>query len=502
VIEQIKQWVVVMFENRSFDSLLGHLPHIVADDGIRGREVELPYPGGCVTVHPSANFTDPIPDPGEGYPNVNVQLYGSYVPASNAGRAAYPIFPEFMAAPFNAAPAGTVPTMDGFALDYFHNSRWQTGRTLTDQEMQSVGGVFTPQTAPVINSLAREYAVFTHWHCDVPSCTFPNRTFFHAGTSIGRVDNDITWDYAWNNDVPNLFDRCAEHEVPWRCYFDPSQVVPLTAINLAGGRHLELWREHASHMSQFFADCAQGTLPRYAWVEPTMMFGELNDYHPPSDVRAAEALLARIYDAVRASPQWESTALIVMFDEHGGCYDHVPPPAAIPPDSERGVEQFGFDRLGIRVPMIVVSAYTERGTVLSDVHSNTSMTRTLREQLQLGPALTDREAAASTIEAAFNLSNPRKDTDRLDILPYTSGMANPGAQQPITGDVPDTQLMVAKRKQQAAAFVSDLGEATLRNAARMLELGPHGLPVDAHHAKSWLADRFVRGGRLQLPGAD
>ena len=95
-IEKIKHWVVVMFENRSFDNLLGHLPHIDAEDGIRDREITLPYPGGVVTVHPSTNFTDPIPDPGEGYPNVNAQIYGRYEPATNAGKSAYPIFPDFM----------------------------------------------------------------------------------------------------------------------------------------------------------------------------------------------------------------------------------------------------------------------------------------------------------------------------------------------------------------------------------------------------------------------
>ena len=114
---------------------------------------------------------------------------------------------------------------------------WQAERKLTDAEMQSIGAVFTPETLPVLNSLAQEYAVFTNWHCEVPSCTFPNRTFYHAGTSAGRVDNDLTYNYAWDNDLPNLFDLFTEKKVPWKCYFPQDQVVPLTAINLAGARH-------------------------------------------------------------------------------------------------------------------------------------------------------------------------------------------------------------------------------------------------------------------------
>jgi phospholipase C len=498
-IEKIKHWVVVMFENRSFDNLLGHLPHIDAEDGIRDREITLPYPGGVVTVHPSTNFTDPIPDPGEGYPNVNAQIYGRYEPASNAGKAAYPIFPDFMEAPFNAAPAGTVPTMDGFALDYYYNSLWQAERKLTDAEMQSIGAVFTPETLPVLNGLAQEYAVFTNWHCEVPSCTFPNRTFYHAGTSTGRVDNDLTYNYAWDNDLPNLFDLFTEKQVPWKCYFPKDQVVPLTAINLAGARHLDLWRDHTAYMPEFYDDCANGTLPAYSWVEPSMMTGDLDDYHPPTDVRAAEALLAKLYNAVRTSPAWEDTALVIMWDEHGGTYDHVVPPAAIPPDDIEGEEGFKFDRYGIRVPFIVVSAHTKQGTVIRDLHSNTSLTRTLRELFDLGPQLSRREGAAKTIEAAFNRSQPRKDMHELHPLPYTPGVANPGAQQPVAGDLPDAKLLVDKHKQKINERVSELGEISLRNAARFLNVDPEDVPDKASSARKWLGDRFVKEGKFYLP---
>ena len=184
-------------------------------------------------MHPATNFTDPIPDPGEEYVDVNVQLYGAYRPETNAHKAAYTVFPNFMDPPYNAPVAGQQPTMDGFALNYYYTALWQLERELSDAEMQSVGGVFTPKTAPIINTLAEQYAVFTHWHCDVPSCTFPNRSFYHAGTSAGRVQNNVTYDYAWDNDLPNLFDLLTEHGHSWKCYFDEGQVVPVTAINLA-----------------------------------------------------------------------------------------------------------------------------------------------------------------------------------------------------------------------------------------------------------------------------
>lgn len=395
----IRRWVVVMFENRSFDALLGHLPHIPLEDGLIGREVALAYPGGTLRIHPARNFTDPIPDPGEGYPNMNVQLFGRFDPPSNAGRAAFPIFPDFMSPPFNAPAPGQQPSMDGFALDYFHNARWQLGRDLSDAEMQSLGGVFTPETAPVINALARNFAVFTN----------------------GRIDNEITYDYSWDNDLPNIFTRLQEAGRSFTCYFPESQVVPLTAINLAGLRHLALWRSHSAYLTQFYADCRGGTLPDFSWVEPKMMFGETEDYHPPTDTRAAERFLGSVYEAVRASPQWEETALVILFDESSGCYDHVPPPAAV----------------------------------------------------------------------------PRRDRVEVVPLPFAFGVAMPDARQAVQGDLPNARMLEDRYAEAAGGHLSEIGEATCRNAARLL--GLDAVPRGGAEVAGWLARHFRPDGELQFP---
>jgi phospholipase C len=491
-IERIEQWVVVMFENRSFDSLLGHLPHIDAADGLRGREISLPYPGGSVPVTPDATFNDPLPDPGEGYANVNVQLFGSYIPASNAGRAAYPLFPDFMEPPYNLPPEPGVPTMDGFAVDFHANFAWEKGREPSAEEMLTIGRVFTPETAPVINSLAREYAVFTHWFCEAPTCTFPNRSFYHCASSMGKIDNESIVNYAWDQRLPNLFDLLTDRDVPWHVYFDRSQIVADCAINLGGLHHIEQWHSHTAAREQFFADAAAGTLPPYTWFEPNMMFGELDDYHPPTDIRAAEQLLAQVYEAVRSSPQWESTALLVLFDEHGGCYDHVPPPAAPVPDDFAGEQGFGFDRFGVRVPAIVVSPYTERETVVSDLFHTTSVLRTLRERLDLGPALTRRDAAAPSLEVAFNRSEPRADRPPIAASPYTPVEPTEAEKKAAFGDAPDLGLLIAKDKE----HVSQIGAATLRNAARRFEADLEDLPVTASDARRWLSAHVEKDPRL------
>jgi phospholipase C len=485
--ERIEQWVVVMFENRSFDSLLGHLPHIDAADSLREREIVLPYPGGEVRVTPDARPHDPLPDPGEGFGNVNTQLFGAYEPPSNLGRAAYPLFPDFMEAPFNAPAEPRVPTMDGFALDFYGNFRWEKEREPSAEEMATIGRVFTPRTAPVINTLAQEYAVFTRWFCEVPTCTFPNRSFFHGATSLGKLDNEAIVNYAWDQEMPNLFELFAERGLPWHVYYDHSQKVADCAINVAGLRHIKMWKEHALDREQFFADAAAGALPAYSWVEPNLMFGELDDYHPPTDIRAGELLLARIYEAVRNSPQWESTALVVLFDEHGGCFDHVPPPAAPIPDDSPGEQGFAFDRFGVRVPAIVVSPYTERGTVISDTFHTTSVLRTLRERFDLGPALTNRDAAAPLLDVAFNRSEPRQDAPAIEPLPFVEPPPLTEEQkQEAFGDAPDAGLLLAKRREAAKEHVSQIGEATLRNVARLAERDLDDLPSTASAAREWL----------------
>ena len=143
MIEKIDHWIVVMFENRSFDNLLGYLPHLPSSAGIREQHIELPYPEGSVTVGPATDLRAPIPDPGEAYGSINVQVYGRYDPPSNADRQPYSMMPDYFEAPYNAPKPGEIPTMDGAALDFYNVYRWEKERVPTREEMQSIGGVFT-----------------------------------------------------------------------------------------------------------------------------------------------------------------------------------------------------------------------------------------------------------------------------------------------------------------------------------------------------------------------
>ena len=434
--------VVVMFENRSFDNLLGYLytddgvpvPPGQHFEGVAGRPLSnRTREGDEVAVHPYSGPTDvvmrsPDPDPGEEYPFVNTQLFGTVDPASNASHEVRTLEP-----PYNAPREGTEPDMSGFLADYIDKFRGEHGRDPQPEEYRQIMGSFTPEMLPVFSTLAREFAVYDHWHCAVPSQTFPNRSFFHAGTSHGFVTNAFNpgigkWLSPLLNTGTTIFNRLEEAGIPWRIYYDERQLVSLTGMLHAP--HLEkYWKSNFRTMTTFYEDVASGTLPAYSFIEPRLTFDH-NDMHPPvgpltrtdvdgtviegggiSDVRAGEALLHRIYTAIRqsATPKGSNalnTTLMVTFDEHGGTYDHVPPPAApappLPGETEMG---FGFDRLGVRVPTLVISAYTSSRVINERMHHG-SLISTLTHRFGL-KHLTARDEHAPTIQNAHTLTTPR-----------------------------------------------------------------------------------------------
>jgi phospholipase C len=173
-----------------------------------------------------------------------------------------------------------------------------------------------------------------------------------------------------------------------------------------------LLRDHFHFYEQFQADAKSGTLPAYSFIEPRY-FSDLalpNDQHPPHIVTLGEQLIADVYNQLRNGPGWTKTLLIRTYDEHGGCYDHVPPPGAIPPESPIDGQAFRFDRYGVRVPAVIVSPFVQQGTVLRPPASvpfdHTSILATLRKRFSLGSPLTARDASAPDISGALTLPNP------------------------------------------------------------------------------------------------
>ena len=185
---------------------------------------------------------------------------------------------------------------------------------------------FTPEQLPVISQLARSFGVSDRWHASAPNQTWPNRFFMHTGTAGGYVNNSPThFPYL----MPTIFNRLSKRQRSWRIYFHD---VPLTAGLSA------ILSELPDHLypfeGAFMSDAMAGRLPNYSFIEPRYFASRIlhrmpNDQHPPHNVAYGERLIARCYDALRNGPGWPQTLFIVIYDEHGGLYDHVPPPSAV-----------------------------------------------------------------------------------------------------------------------------------------------------------------------------
>lgn len=427
----IQHVVVLMLENRSFDCMLGRL--YPQDPDYRGLTLNESNTYGMtygVWNDPNTPVaaTIPNPDPGEAFSDINTQLFGI------AGR----------------TPAGK-PDMSGFALNY--------GSLQTPSSYRDPGAVmhyFSPEQLPVLSTLARQFGVCDYWHASAPCQTWPNRFFAHTGTAGGYVDNHT---FPVPFEAPSLFRRMEDCGKSWRVYFhDMPQSILLR----------DVWDScllRYRFFSQFLADAHTGSLPAYSFIEPqyfTDLFSSRipNDEHPPHNVLYGEQLIAQVYNAVRSSPCWKQTLLIITYDEHGGCYDHIGPPSATPPDGDiNNADQFDFSAYGVRVPAVIVSPWVAPGSKIRPTRpdadppfDHTSIIRTVRETFALGAALSARDAVAPSLMPALSLAAPNND-----------GPASLTAQP----DDPDKQL------------VWDLGAAAPNDMQASLAAAAATLPASA-----------------------
>jgi phospholipase C len=274
---------------------------------------------------------------------------------------------------------------------------------------------FTPQQVPVISALARAFGVCDQWYASAPCQTWPNRFFVHTATAAGHVENSK---FHIPFTSPSIFRRLEDREKSWRVYFHD---VP-HSITLG-----DIWNVapfHFRFFSQFLADAHVGELPNYSFIEPRYLtdlsLAIPNDEHPPHNIVYGEQLVASVYNAIRGSPNWKNTLLIVTYDEHGGCFDHMPPPAAVPPDTAQP-DGFAFDAYGVRVPAVIISPYIPPGSIVRAAPTglphqgppypfdHTSIIATLRKLFDLGGPLTARDAVAPDLLGSLSLDDPTND---------------------------------------------------------------------------------------------
>jgi phospholipase C len=382
--DPIKHVVVVMLENRSFDQMLGALQ----------------------AVHPDLDGAET-----NGPPRANADVDGQLIEQRPVAD------PRMQGDPKHELPNALNQLNDGngnFVRDFA-----QAYPDSEKSERRQIMAYFPVDALPGLHTLARQFKVCDRWFSSLPGPTWPNRLFVHSGTSIGHAQSpqglhDLA-KHRYNQDT--LYDRLNERNISWRIYFgDFPQSMLLE----------HQWRpENAKHyrpMEQFYRDAAgeHYKFPAYTFIEPRYFAPHQDDDHPPHDVYGAQRLLADVYNALRGNRElWESILLVVVYDEHGGFYDHVSPPAAVPPDEHR--EEYSFDRLGVRVPAVLVSPWVDPG-VEHTVFDHTSLLRYLMEKWNLAP-LGNRAANANSLAVALRLTGaPRADA------PPTLNVPEPPAQ--------------------------------------------------------------------------
>lgn len=368
--------VVLMLENRSFDHVLGSLQASVpAIDGIpaRGRARSNPRLDGTAVPQAFGAARRIEPDPMHETPNVLAQI--------DAGNA-------------------------GFVADYE-----RAYPRASASQIAEVMAAHAPGQLSAIHTLARTFAVCDGWFSAVPGPTWTNRLFAMSGTSLGRVKmpGGLFEPNMHRYAQPSVFRRIEEAGLrPGVFYGD----FPL-ALLLADRRTIKGARSF--RRLEDFAEAAAnaGKFPDFAWIEPAYLGGNANDDHPPHDVAGGQRLIGDVYESLRSNPAlFRETLLVITYDEHGGFYDHRVPPPAVPPDQRK--DEYTFDRLGVRVPAVLVSPWIGPQVIKAEV-DHCALLRSL--QLRFGLGDLGRRVAASPdlLSKIALLDQPRVDMPVLSV---------------------------------------------------------------------------------------
>lgn len=398
----IRNVVVMMLENRAFDHLLGYYGKNVDTrvDGLTGAECNArnlsDAAAGRVCVNDGAQDVCAY-DPNHSFASTTERIFGCHYGVS----------------------AGT-PCVD---MKMTNGSNDMSGFVESARRLGKDGenemSMWPPEKVPIMTTLAQEFALFDRFFCSHPGSTYPNRQFVLSATAHGMTDT--------GNKVPKggfpqktVLRSLEAANLTWRMHYEDTLA---WAIFLSDVQRPEA-KPHLQHMEAFYADAANGTLANFTFLEPRISpnpavanssrtFGLANHQHPVASVREGERWMKDVYEALRASPQWNETLLLITYDEHGGFYDHVPPPQeGVPsPDGICTKEGFNYERLGVRVPTLAVSPWIARNTLVHEApaaqkpapatsqYELSSIPATLRKIFPaLGAPLTARDAWAATFE--------------------------------------------------------------------------------------------------------
>ncbi|MGH2842847.1 MAG: alkaline phosphatase family protein [Solirubrobacteraceae bacterium] len=375
----IEHVVVLMLENHSFDNLLGMVPHQVRGrrrvDGFRfGRR------GKPIDFNPTAAL------PSVSGPNVYAALASSPCQKQNVTQS------------WNASH-----------LSWNHGANNGFVQQCTAQAMW----YWDERSMPFTYSLAQYFPIGERYFSSVLAQTYPNRRFFFCGTASGlTATNDASYSVPAANGT--IFDRLLAHGVSWLNYVQPTGhgTLDASAIIVPNFSRSKACLSRIKPISQFFTDAKHGKLQSFSFIDPNYTTTSEED---PQDIQAGEQFVASVVSALTHSPLWSKTALFLTYDEHGGYYDHVPPPPAIKPDTIVPNQTYanpgqtlvpgGYDRYGFRVPLLVISAWARPGYASRVIQDHTSIAAFVERKWNL-PAMSFRDANAHPMTDYFDFRGP------------------------------------------------------------------------------------------------
>ena len=356
----IKHYVYLLLENHTYDNMFGARKLAEGNmdgDGLVAGMMNPDGAGGMVPIHEAPTEMLCVPDPPHGWDPSHAQFNGG--------------------------------AMDGFITQY-NLSQQTTGLT---QVMEYL----TRKHVPVTWALADAYTTCDKWHASVMGPTLPNRAYWHTATAFGQKDNSAVLNKFANVPVPTIYNRLQDKGVDWTYYY--GSIAVAAALGNPGPYQLDLGpndgktgriRKFAAYPDdagdvngQFFKDCAAGKLAPVTYIDPFFGNGG-NDDHPPTHPIMAQSLIAAVYTALAKSPLWKHCMLVITYDEHGGFFDHVPPPMTTDDTLEKfGVD--GFQQMGFRVPAMVIGPYVKQNFVSHTVYDHTSALKELQVAFGLDP---------------------------------------------------------------------------------------------------------------------
>ena len=383
-LEKVDHVVVVMLENRSFDHMLGYLSLTGARPEIDGLR-----------------------------PGLANQDQGRTYPVHHLASTALEMDPDHSASAIDQQVAGG--SMSGFVASA---AATLARRGVDGGDPGCVMGYYDGTDVPVYDHLAEEFAVCDRWFSSVRGATLPNRLYALCGAASGSRDDRPPY-------IPPLYHQHSfvryldAHHISWRWYsFDPGTLRLADARYRLGHHHrfgyfskVGLpWRTVFDvtvnpKIPSFLEDAAAGTLRQVSWIDPAftnfnLLGFPVNDDHPPADIKDGQDLVLAVYDALAASPQWDRSLLVVVYDENGGFYDHVPPPRAADDEPEM------FGTYGVRVPAIIVSPWIEPRTVSHAVFDHTSIIKTILSRFCPKTLNQPRQARGGQVSPALSLHYP------------------------------------------------------------------------------------------------